>query len=252
MAVAHDEIHLTSPTRLLLGVVFRWLPWGDLGDHTNENKYHWGKPLIGEILIHGVRDPSHKSHSVLDKYPITHHFKKENMCTFLLQNGVWWDMGLVHCGICWIGLLITSGCSDHMSDNMSVTKDVATLFTVDFSLVNEPQHVNWMGWASPTVSVLTRRHLRPQLVCEVLCCEAEIGKRNFESGDREPHVVTNMCKVWWLMCIPKPLLRHKQKHEYEIYVKGDDFDISFVKYIHIIFTTLVISLIPDNFAILSL
>ena len=25
------------------------------------------------------------------------------MCTFLLQNGALWDMGLVHCGICEMG-----------------------------------------------------------------------------------------------------------------------------------------------------
>ena len=31
-----------------------------------------------------------------------HHFVSE-MCTFLLQNGAWWDMGLVHCGICATG-----------------------------------------------------------------------------------------------------------------------------------------------------
>ena len=36
-------------------------------------------------------DPSHKSLSPLDKY--TH------MCTFLLQNGIPWDMWLVHRGI---------------------------------------------------------------------------------------------------------------------------------------------------------
>ena len=33
-----------------------------------------------------------------------HHFVTE-MCTFLLQNGALRDMGLVHCGICEMGLL---------------------------------------------------------------------------------------------------------------------------------------------------
>ena len=51
-------------------------------------------------------DPSHKSYNALDKYPTMHYFVTE-MCTFLLQNGALWDMGMVHCGICATGLLIT-------------------------------------------------------------------------------------------------------------------------------------------------
>ena len=35
---------------------------------------------------------------------ITHNAPFSNI--FLLQNGALWDMGLVHCGICAIGLLI--------------------------------------------------------------------------------------------------------------------------------------------------
>ena len=38
------------------------------------------------------------------KYPTMHHVVTE-MCTFLLQHGALWDMGLVHCGICTTGLL---------------------------------------------------------------------------------------------------------------------------------------------------
>ena len=38
------------------------------------------------------------------KYPTVHNFATE-MCTFLLQNGALWDMGLVHCGICEMDLL---------------------------------------------------------------------------------------------------------------------------------------------------
>ena len=30
------------------------------------------------------------------------------MCTFLSHNGAWWDMGLVHCGICATGLLLVT------------------------------------------------------------------------------------------------------------------------------------------------
>ena len=47
-------------------------------------------------------DPSHKSRKVLDKYPTMHHFVTE-MCThmhILLQNGVLWDMRLMHWEIC--------------------------------------------------------------------------------------------------------------------------------------------------------
>ena len=61
-------------------------------------------------------DPSHNSHNALDKHPTMHHFVKEmctctcvcahaHVCTFLLQNGALWDMGLVHCGICSTTLL---------------------------------------------------------------------------------------------------------------------------------------------------
>ena len=44
-------------------------------------------------------DPSHQSNNALDIYPTMHHFETE-MCTFLLQSGALWDMGLMHCGIC--------------------------------------------------------------------------------------------------------------------------------------------------------
>ena len=37
-------------------------------------------------------DPSHKkSHNASDKLPTMHHFVTE-MCTFLLQNGAFWNM----------------------------------------------------------------------------------------------------------------------------------------------------------------
>ena len=39
----------------------------------------------------------HKSHNALVLYPAMHHFVTE-MCTFLLQNGVLWDIYLMHCG----------------------------------------------------------------------------------------------------------------------------------------------------------
>ena len=49
-------------------------------------------------------DTSYKFNDVLNKYPTMHHSVTE-MCTFLLQNGALWDMGLVHHGICVTGLI---------------------------------------------------------------------------------------------------------------------------------------------------
>ena len=49
----------------------------------------------------------HKSHNASDKYLTLHHFVTE-MCTHVhisVTNGVLWDMGLVRCEICEIGLL---------------------------------------------------------------------------------------------------------------------------------------------------
>ena len=40
------------------------------------------------------------------KYPTMHHFvTKMCTCTLMLQNGAMWDIWLMHCGICEIGLL---------------------------------------------------------------------------------------------------------------------------------------------------
>ena len=51
-------------------------------------------------------DLIHKSHNAPVPYPTVHHFVTE-MCTFLLQNGTLWDICLMHCGICEMGLLQT-------------------------------------------------------------------------------------------------------------------------------------------------
>ena len=70
-----------------------------------------GIPIIkirrqwGHLILIMAINPSHKSHNALDKYPTMPHFVPE-MCTFLLQNGALWDMGLVHCGICVTGLFL--------------------------------------------------------------------------------------------------------------------------------------------------
>ena len=47
-------------------------------------------------------DPIHQSHNVSEKHPRMHHFVTE-MCTYLLQNVAFWDMGLLHCGIYELG-----------------------------------------------------------------------------------------------------------------------------------------------------
>ena len=60
--------------------------------------------------INALFYPSHKSHNASDEYTTMHHFVTE-MCTFLLQNGALWDMGLVHCGICATGLFATYICA---------------------------------------------------------------------------------------------------------------------------------------------
>ena len=70
--------------------------------------FNWHLSLVKWPLQASI-NPSHKSHNASDKYPTLHHFAT-GMCThvhvFLLsvENGALWDMGLVHCGICKIGL----------------------------------------------------------------------------------------------------------------------------------------------------
>ena len=49
-------------------------------------------------------DLIHKSHNGPVSYPTLHHFVTE-MCTFLLQNDALWDICLMHCGVCEMGLL---------------------------------------------------------------------------------------------------------------------------------------------------
>ena len=49
-------------------------------------------------------DLEHKSHNTPITYPTMHYFVTE-MCTFLLQKGASWDICLVHCAICNMGLL---------------------------------------------------------------------------------------------------------------------------------------------------
>ena len=66
---------------------------------------------VNELLLPESIDPFHKSHNAPVPYPTIHHFVAE-MCTFLLQKGALWDICLMHCGICEMGLcwLITGCC----------------------------------------------------------------------------------------------------------------------------------------------
>ena len=43
-------------------------------------------------------DQCHKSHNAPVPYPTLHHFGRE-MCAFIFQCGIMWDLGQVHCGI---------------------------------------------------------------------------------------------------------------------------------------------------------
>ena len=47
---------------------------------------------------------SHKSHNASHKYPTMYHFVTEKNGALRDMTGALWDMGLVHCGICEIGL----------------------------------------------------------------------------------------------------------------------------------------------------
>ena len=64
-------------------------------------------------------DSSHKPHNALDRYPTMYHFVTE-MCTFLLQNGASWDMGLMHFGICAVSLLNLSFHSKSLAPHVCV------------------------------------------------------------------------------------------------------------------------------------
>ena len=59
-------------------------------------------------LVHSFTcwiDPCHQPYNALVKYPTMHHFAT-GMCTYLLQNGTLWDIGLLHYGICATGIIL--------------------------------------------------------------------------------------------------------------------------------------------------
>ena len=98
-----------------------------------ENVYIWWRHHDETILVHtgckivvwDIVTPLNRLisqiHNAPEKYATMHHFVTK-MCTFLLQSGALWDMGLVHCGIyemdlevvlqyCgWIVLILTRIC----------------------------------------------------------------------------------------------------------------------------------------------
>ena len=62
-----------------------------------------------------------------------HHFVTE-MCTFLFQNGVLWDIRLMHFGICEIGwFILLSGASDIKSCGKMNCKDFNMTITDNIS-----------------------------------------------------------------------------------------------------------------------
>ena len=88
----------------------RWhFSW--LGYHLFSSLFLYSRFYIMVMSHEGHRvaiDPSHKSQGTLNKYPTMHHFVTE-MCTFLLQNGASWAVGLVYCGICETNVVISEG-----------------------------------------------------------------------------------------------------------------------------------------------
>ena len=61
-----------------------------------------------------------------------------HMCTFLLQKGALWDMGLVHCGICEMGLFaIVCACGDWLPAGRPVVLLLATWHPVVLGVKSE-------------------------------------------------------------------------------------------------------------------
>ena len=49
-------------------------------------------------------DRLRKSHNAPVPYPTVHHFVTEMCAHFCYKNDALWDIGLMHCGICEMGL----------------------------------------------------------------------------------------------------------------------------------------------------
>ena len=73
-----------------------------------DTKVLCSSPEGSEQFCLGTIEQSHESHNALLPYPTIHYFWGK-MCTFLLQSGVLWGIGQVHCGICEIRLFAGFG-----------------------------------------------------------------------------------------------------------------------------------------------
>ena len=95
-------------------LINRYANISQLGHGKDEwNPFTWNTKTCLSHIVNAMAaeclgiDLNHKSHNAPLPYPTMNHFVTEyaNMCTFLLQNGALWDICLMHCGICTIGLL---------------------------------------------------------------------------------------------------------------------------------------------------
>ena len=70
----------------------RELETGHVFTQTPDEKMNWKRTVNMYSTTHFF----HRVYNALDRYPRMHHFATE-MCTFLLQYGALWSMGLVDC-----------------------------------------------------------------------------------------------------------------------------------------------------------
>ena len=71
-----------------------------------------------QMLYNTIIDPSHKSHNASDNIPqCTICYRNVQTCTFQLEKGALWGVGLVHCEICI--LLYWDASHDADSSNVS-------------------------------------------------------------------------------------------------------------------------------------
>ena len=93
-----------------------------------------------------VIDPLHKSHKCIRQ--ISHNAplcnRNVHTCTFLLQNGALWDMGLMHCGIYATGS-ITYNIANHKFTSVFRRPFPATEASLSFTVNGciQPQVVLW-------------------------------------------------------------------------------------------------------------
>ena len=86
-------------------------------------------------------DLLHKSHDAPVLYPTMHTFgnKCAQACTFLSQNGALWDIYLMHCGVCEMGVLIVCGTGACISMCVPRIADRVTPFWKYWLFGNSPR-----------------------------------------------------------------------------------------------------------------